>query len=159
MGRAILVSSSAGRWSPYAIGLRNYAVLRYAQEFHSVAVKAGSPIVRAYLLGHALELYLKAYLHSNGLGITEMKQRYGHSLEKLLHAAETNGLNTQVHISSALREDLIALHAIYHSKALEYFSLLHLIVPPKLPGLTRLFRFATALRKVNAKRIPTAKAP
>ena len=47
-------------WSLHAKRMRNFACLRYAIEFHNIARKAGFPIIRAFLLGQAIELYLKA---------------------------------------------------------------------------------------------------
>lgn len=79
-----------GQWSAYALSLRNFATFRYAQEFHATAQKTGAPVVRTYLLGHAIELYLKAFLLRAGLTSTALrsKKNYGHNLDKLLTEAK-----------------------------------------------------------------------
>lgn len=136
--------------------MRNIAAYRYAREFHNAALKAGSLLVRAYLLGHALELYLKLLLFKAGLGTTEIKRRFNHNLEALLQEAERHGLGDHLHISSHVRTDLRQLNTTYSSKALEYFSVLHLLVPPTLPKLQRLFRFAASLQKTLKRRLANA---
>ncbi len=130
--------------------MRNFAYLRYAVEFHNIARKAGSPIIRAFLLGQAIELYLKAFLFHRGYGETQLKTRpFGHNLPRLLNEAMAKGLDTNIHISPALRTDLDSLNKVYSSKALQYFSILHLIAPPTLPKLARLFRFADRLNRYS----------
>lgn len=52
-----------------------FRCLRYAVEFHNIARKAGFPIIRAFLLGQAIELYLKALLFHQGYGETQLKKR------------------------------------------------------------------------------------
>lgn len=46
-----------------------------------------------FLLGHAVELALKAFLASRGMTAEEVR-KYGHKLERLLNAAVTHGLET-----------------------------------------------------------------
>jgi hypothetical protein len=134
-------------WSTYAKGLRNFVWLRYANEFHNIAIKAGSLIVRAFLLGRALELYFKAFLFSCGYGETDLKKKFRHNLKRLLDEAISHGLDTKIHISHRVRTDIEALNSVYTSKALEYFSTQYLLTQPKLPELGRLLRFAVALKK------------
>jgi HEPN domain-containing protein len=142
-----------GKWSPASLRMRNVAAYRYAREFHNAALKAGSLLVRAYLLGHALELYLKVVLLKGGLGTTGIKRRFNHNLEALLKETERHGLGDHLHVSSQVRADLRQLNTTYSSKALEYFSVLHLLVPPTLPKLQRLFRFAASLRKTLRRQL------
>ena len=125
---------------------------RYAEEFHNAALKTKFPIIRGYLLGHALELYLKVYLLQSG-GTTELKKKYGHNLNRIMEAALARQLDKHLHISPELRQDLTQLNAVYSSKALEYFSLFHLLTQPKIPKLARLFRFTGALKKLMGKQI------
>ena len=135
-------TTGPGKWTPYALSLRNFATFRYGQEFYRTARKAGSPIVRAYLLGHALELFLKAYLLKAGVKASVLKSRkFGHNLKILLAEARVKGLDSLIHISPAAEQDLVALSEVY-PEALRYFSLLYLFVPPRPPGLARLFRLA-----------------
>lgn len=145
MARIISASIAKGKWSAYAKGLRNVATYRYAQEFHATAKKAGSPVVRAYLLGHALELYLKSFLLCAGLTSTVLKSRkYGHNLDRLLAEAESHGIEKLVRISPQMTDDLTKLNALY-PESLRYFSYFHLLMQPKIPALARLFRLTDAL--------------
>lgn len=137
-----------GQWSAYALSLRNFATFRYAQEFHATAQKTGSPVVRAYLLGHAIELYLKSFLLRDGLTSTTLrsKKNYGHSLDKLLTEARKRGIEKFVRVSPQMIDDLARLNTLY-PETLRYFSLLHLLTQPQLPPLARLFRLAASLSK------------
>ena len=145
---------SGGVWSAYSKGLRNYACLHYANEFHNIARKAGFPIVRAFLLGQAIELYLKAFLFSCGYGETALKKKpFAHNLKRLLNEAIANGLDQQIHISPRVRADIEVLNAVYASKALQYFSILYLVASPKLPELRQLLRFSASLRVFLGKHI------
>jgi len=128
-------------------GLQRQAFFHFGEEFHSVALKAGSPLVRAYLLGQALELYMKTFLLASGTTTRDAKDKYRHNLVKLLKAAEAAGINAHVRVSQQLREDIEALNALYATKALQYFSLIHVFHKPSLPDLARLFRAARSLRR------------
>jgi hypothetical protein len=151
MRRNIVAASGTARPTRYTLRLRNVAVFRYAQEFHDVALKSGSPLVRAYLLGHALELYLKAFLLKSGLKSADLRDKFGHRLDRLLAAAESHDFGQQVHVSPQLRQDIIKLNAVYSTGALRYFSLAFLFTAPTIPSLARLFRFAAVLRKMMRK--------
>jgi hypothetical protein len=148
MARVVIAKVSKGQWSAYARNLRNYATFRYAQEFHTTAQKTGSPVVRAYLLGHAIELYLKAFLLKAGLSSTDLKskRKYGHNLEKLLAEAKVRDIEKFVRISPQMEDDLAKLNALY-PETLRHFSLLHLLKQPHLPPLARLFRLAASFSK------------
>jgi hypothetical protein len=147
MARIVHMSTGPGRWSTHALSLRNFATFRYGQEFYRTAQKTGSPMVRAYLLGHALELFFKSYLMKMGLTTTTLKRKpYSHDLVKLLAAARANNLESIVHVSPELEKSTAELAAVY-PETLRYFSLLDLFGPPRLPSLVRLFRFAKALNE------------
>lgn len=45
------------------------------------------------LLGHSVELLLKAYLRSKGWSLDDLKDKAGHDIAKLLRAARSAGLN------------------------------------------------------------------
>jgi HEPN domain-containing protein len=136
-----------GTWSTHAKRMRNIACRRYAEEFHNIARKAGFPIVRAFLLGQAIELYLKAFLFHQGFGETQLKEKFGHNVKRLLDEAIKQGIGTNLHVSPQLTADVETLNKAYASKALQYFSLLHLLSSPSLPRLDRLFKFADALKR------------
>lgn len=129
------------------MSVRNFATFRYAQEFYRTAQKVGSPLVRAYLLGHALELFLKSYLMKAGLTSTTLKCKpYSHDLVKLLAAARAKNLESIVRVTPILEKSVAELSAVY-PETLRYFSPLHLLAPPCLPSLVRPFRFAKALNE------------
>ncbi len=153
MARVVLASTGRGQWSAYARRVRDFATYRYAQEFHATAKKAGSPVVRAYLLGHAIELYLKSFLLRAGLTSALLKsKKYGHNLEVLLGEAKSNGIEKLIRISPQMIEDIKKLNALY-PESLRYFSLLHLLTQLTIPPLTRLFRFANSLSKGLEKHV------
>jgi len=145
MAKVFVASTGASKWSSYALNLRNFATYRYGQEFYRTAQKAGSVIVRGYLLGYALELFLKAYLLKSGFTTTALKRKpYSHDLVTLLSAARSKGLDGIVRITPKTEQAVAALAEVYPEK-LRYFSLLDLLIAPKLPALAPLFRFAKAL--------------
>jgi hypothetical protein len=119
-------------WSRYAKSARNFAWLRYAIEFDNAAKKAGDPIVKAFLLGQALELYLKTYLLSHGYEGSRLKKEFRHNLKKLLKAVLDSGLESKVHISPKLVDDVAALNAVYASKALQYFEMHFFLTSPRI---------------------------
>ncbi len=135
-----------GRWSTYSLGLRIDAFYRYGHEFHRVAIKTGSPLVRYYLIGHALELFLKAYLFHRGMTASTLKKRdFGHNLKRLLDECVRCRLTDHFRVSLRLQSDIAVFTDIYASKKLEYFSLLDVFVPPRLPHMLRLCRFVALL--------------
>lgn len=145
MAKVALVSAfGAGHWSAYARRQRNLATYAYALEFHRAALKTGSPLVRSFLLAHALELYFKCYLFLCGLGATELKKGHGHNLVRLFKAAQQRGLG--LHVSPAMESGLLILNTALASSKLRYFSLLELLAPVPVPDRRPLFRLAGQLR-------------
>jgi hypothetical protein len=144
MAHIIQIRLSGGRWTKYSFQLRIDALHEYAHQFFRAAQKTGSPLVRSYLCGHALELFLKAYLF--GRGMTDSQARaFGHDIAKLLEEAVKKGFDRHFRISSRLKSEILEFSSLYKSKTLEYFSLLHLLRSPKLPDMSRLFRFVASL--------------
>ncbi len=144
MARIIEARMSGGKWSKYSLQLRIIAFHQYGHQFRHAAQKTRSPLVRSYLRGHALELFLKAYLF--GSGMTDSQSRaFGHNIAKLLGKSVDKGLDQHFRISPELKSDISQFSSLYNSKALEYFSLLHLFVPPKVPDMSRLSRFVALL--------------
>ncbi|KAB2839070.1 MAG: hypothetical protein F9K47_16735 [Burkholderiales bacterium] len=148
MAQVTMAISGKGQWSAYAKRVRDHTTYCYAEEYHNTARKAGSPIVRAYLLGHAIELYLKAFLLRAGMAssLLKSKRKYGHDLNALLTEAKSRGIGEFVRISPQMIEDLSKLNALY-PETLRYFSLFHLLTQPSIPPLSRLWRLAKALSK------------
>lgn len=153
MARIVTAALDKGQWSAYARKVHDFATYRYAQEFHATAKKAGSPVVRAYLLGHAIELYLKSFLLSAGLTSTLLKsKKYGQNLGVLLTEAKNHGIETLIRVSPQMAEDLTKLDSLY-PESLRYFSLLHLLTQPTIPPFARLFRLANSLSKGLEKHV------
>ncbi|SRR6266545_626820 len=144
MARVIHLKASGGNWTDYAKKRRNGFFLVYAREFLQAALKTGSPLVRAYLLGHSLELVLKTYLLTTGYGEKEIR-KLGHNLSRILAASKSAGVEKLVRISPEMEKDLAEFSTVYASEGLRYFSILFLLAPPRLPDLRRLFRLARTL--------------
>ena len=118
-------------------------------------MKTGSPLVRAYLLGHSLELVLKTYLLTTGYGEKEIR-KLGHNLSRILAASKSAGVEKLVRISPEMEKDLAEFSTVYASEGLRYFSILFLLAPPRLPDLRRLFRLARTLDKQVTKHVRAA---
>src|ERR1041385_8633474 len=135
MSRIVQIAGVA-RPTKYALKIRRIGMCRYAKEFYRAAVKTGSLPVRARLLGHALELYLKTYLLNCGMKLPPLTRRpYGHDIARLLDECIRHDIEKDFRISSELRTDISRFSIVYASKGLEYFSLTFLFVPPKLHRL------------------------
>lgn len=97
-------------------------------------------------MGLAIELYLKVFLLREDFPSARLKRKYGHDLEALLAEAKNRGIEELIRISPQITDDLKRLNALY-PQSLRYFSLTHLLKPPSIPPLARLFRFANSLSK------------
>ena len=140
----------------HAREIRRVAMCRYAEEFYHAAIKARSLPVRAYLLGHAVELYLKTYLLNCGMKLTPLTKRpYGHDIARLLDECIRHCMVKDFRISPELKTDISRLSIVYASKGLEYFSLTFLFVPPNLPRLDRIQRFVAQLDRKMLKNVQT----
>jgi len=142
------------RPTAYTRRLEALAVYAYGAEFLRVALKAGSGLVRLYLLGHALELLLKSYLLSEGLTPGQLRKHYGHNLAKLLRDAKQHRVEQLVSISAALEADINAFSRVYASKRLEYFSALDLLAPWTVPSERRLKAFVQLFAKRLKAHLP-----
>ena len=146
MTKILFGTAGPGQWTPYAKRERLKAFFLYARDFRCAGQKTGSILVRAFLLGHALELLLKSYLLYSGYGEKRIKA-LGHNLDRVLSECLKNGLEEHLKVSREVQADLHLFNQAYSSKALEYFSILYILAPPQLPPLTRLTRFAASLEK------------
>jgi len=155
MRRVIHLKASGGIWTDYAKKKRNAVFLAYAREFLQAALKTGSPLVRAHLLGHALELMLKTYLLTVGFGERQIK-KLGHNLSRALTESRVVGLEKVVRVSPELETALRDFSSVYAAEAFRYFSILYLLSPPRLPDLRRLFRFARTLDRELRSRVRAA---
>lgn len=75
-----------------------------------------------FLLGHALELHLKAFLASQGMSDKELKRRdIGHDLIACLRACRDRGLFRYVFFSKSQVRQIARVNLYYKRKHLEYF--------------------------------------
>ena len=155
MARIVEMRASGGIWTRYAKHQRNRHLLAYANEFLQASLRTGSPLVRAHLLGHAVELLLKTYLLSTGAGETQMR-KLGHHLDRILAKSRSAGLDKLVHISAETEQELQEFSRVYGSHAFRYFSILHLLAPPRLPTSKRVQRLAQVLKRALAAHLRAA---
>lgn len=105
---------------------------RYAREFLEAALAADdkmgmktgyeiiAPIPVMYLVGHSIELSLKAYLLHKGVSLTKLKN-LGHDLEKCYKKAEEHGLQQHVTLTREDIDVIGVLNKLYSTKELNYF--------------------------------------
>lgn len=72
-----------------------------------------------YLLGHSIELALKAYLLAEGYGERQLR-RLGHDLDQCLEAADQHGLRGHVTLTGDEAAAIALLNELYETKQLEY---------------------------------------
>lgn len=77
-------------------------------------VRVGYSSATYYLLGHSVELMLKAFLYKHGQAISDLK-KLNHDLEKLVSQARKAGLPERVQLDQTL-----CLAAAYNEKSFEY---------------------------------------
>lgn len=103
---------------------------RYSHEFLHAAILVYSseewwyetehvPVPAYYLVGHATELALKAYLLSTGRPLKSLRA-FGHDLVKCYAAAIEDGLAAHVVLTSEEVAALELLNVLYSSKQLNY---------------------------------------
>jgi hypothetical protein len=74
-----------------------------------------------YLIGHSIELALKAYLLQNGLTLRELRHKqYGHDLHACQRKAKELGLAAIVSFHPAEEGAVELLNNLYSTKQLEY---------------------------------------
>lgn len=74
-----------------------------------------------FLVGHAIELALKAFLLGRGMTIDILRSRkYGHNLDALLSEARRRKLGTFVKLSNAELQAIVVLNQCYSAKEFEY---------------------------------------
>lgn len=106
-------------------------MIRYSHEFMEAALavddKIGNrpgfeivaPIPALYLIGHSIELSLKAYLLSEGLTLRELRH-FGHNLHSCIRKAKELGLLSHVQFTVPEEGAFEILDGLYSTKQLEY---------------------------------------
>jgi hypothetical protein len=107
-------------------------MFRYALEFFAAGCSVDDDIgVREdystapanYLIGHSIELVLKAYLLQHGVSLKEIRERpLSHSLTGCFKAAEERGFQQHFQLAMSECELLHKLDALYSDKQFEYIE-------------------------------------
>jgi len=80
-----------------------------------------APLPAYYLIGHSIELSLKAFLMGRGLKIEDLKiKKYGHDLTNLIMASRKRKLGYEIKIKPRQINLLKNFGEIYKNKLLEY---------------------------------------
>lgn len=83
------------------------------------AIDHSPPVPALYLLGHAIELTLKAYLRQHSVTVRQLRN-IGHDLDKAYLQAKELGLLTSCQPTIQHEAALKALNGVYVVKQLEY---------------------------------------
>ena len=104
-------------------------------------------LVRPFLVCHAIELALKAFLSLQGTAMLELADgSYGHNLDIILEKADENGLGTLVHLTKAHKAEIRHASVYYAGKVFEYPAVGEaLSAYPSMPTIDILFEAATVL--------------
>jgi len=106
--------------------------MRYAKEFHDAALGADdtlgmkpgyeiiAPVPVLYLIGHSMELSLKAFLLHKGITLRDLRTKFGHDLGKCFKKAKELGLLNTVEFDEHELGAFSVLNEIYSTKQLEY---------------------------------------
>jgi len=124
--------------------LRHYATDFFAAYQAFEMPKNRFSPVPYFLICRSIELSLKSFLFSAGFKKKDRK-KLNHDLEKALGAAEDNGLETYLKITSNDREALKKANKLYPKKEFEYFESLETIYDPHDFDLAVLSSFAQRL--------------
>ena len=74
-----------------------------------------------FLVGHAIELSLKAFLLGRKVGVAELRSRkYGHNLEALLRESRRRQIGREVPLNMKEVQAVLLLNECYCAKELEY---------------------------------------
>lgn len=124
----------------------------YAEYFLHAAEALPKPSVpfepvRPYLVCHAVELGLKAFLALKGLSMLELSESsYGHKLSVILEKAEAGGLLAAVPLSEEHRREICIASEYYAGKVFEYPAPGEAISSyPRMPALDVLFDAANTI--------------
>lgn len=113
--------------------------------------------VRPYLVCHALELALKAFLSLKGRTLTELARSLNHEITNLLAEAEKERLADFATLTREQRKELEKASIYYSEKVFEYPAIGEAArAYPQMPQIDLLIAAADAL--VNALREPCLKA-
>lgn len=138
--------------SSYSLRMYPIGMYEYGHVFYDIALKTKHSPVKSYLLGHALELFLKSFLMKKGTSITRLKSHpFSHNIDRSLKESLKHDIEDCFHISDELKADVASFSKFYSAKHYEYFPIVAWITSLQQPKTDRLFRFAKQLdRKLPA---------
>jgi hypothetical protein len=115
--------------------------------------------VRPYLVCHAIELGLKAFLSLKGFQMVNLAEgQFGHKLSSILSEAESAGLLEAVPLTVAHRDAINAAECYYAGKVFEYPAIGEALSGyPSMPSLTLLFEAGALLTSSMAQPCREAK--
>jgi len=136
----------------------------YGESFLTAASSLPKPIapfepVRPYLVCHAIELGLKAFLSLHGVLMLQLSEgSYGHNLEAILEKAVEAGLNSTVPLTEAHRSAIRLASVYYSGKVFEYPAVGEAVSAyPRMPPIEILFDAASILIRTLAQPCREAK--
>jgi len=138
--------------SSYSLRIHRMGMYAYGHEFYDISRKTKHSPVKPYLLGHALELFLKSFLMKKGSSIKQLKSRsFSHNIDHLLKESLKHDIEDCFHISDELKANISSFSKLYSAKHYEYFPIMAWIIGWQQPKMVRLSRFAKQLdRKLPA---------
>ena len=109
--------------------------------------------VRHYLVCHAIELALKAFLSLRGMTLLELSEgAYGHNLDTILASADSKGMAEFVSLTDEHRAEIRDATLYYAGKVFEYPALSEAVVAYKrAPDISILLSAASALIEALAE--------
>ncbi|WP_409938714.1 hypothetical protein [Inhella sp.] len=136
----------------------------YSESYFAAAQALPTPQVpfepvRPYLVCHAIELGLKAFLSLKGRGMIALSEGpFGHKLSTILSEAEATGLLDAVPLSATHRDAIKTAETYYAGKVFEYPAVGEaLSAYPSMPPLNSLFEAAALLTSSLAQPCREAK--
>ena len=107
------------------MGTSPEGLLHYAKEFMDAAnVVADESVMASHtLIGHSIELGLKAFLLAKGIPMEQLKFKpYGHDLGYMLDAADALDLNSYVEFAADHRTAIGVLNDVYSTHGFRYYE-------------------------------------
>ena len=141
------------------LGLHLYAERYFAAAKALPTLEVPFEPVRPYLVCHAIELGLKAFLSLKGHPMVNLAEgQLGHKLSAILNEAELIGLLDAVPLTIAHREAIKGAETYYAGKVFEYPAVGEALAAyPSMPSLTVLFEAGALLTSSLAKPCREAK--
>lgn len=105
---------------------------------------------RYYLLGHSIELSLKAFLLAKGVPLSELRSMklMGHDLEKALIRADNLGFSQIVELSDEERGSILLLNQTYQPKEHEYITTGYVVWPKTFDLFSALKTILPAIKPI-----------